>query len=206
MILTLRPGCPVQIPVDVPQRRRVIVLGATEAGVSAAFHLGAAAMLLEQDSPQIRRWRPPELPESVSWRDDRCELYRQLMSLTSGEVRLGTRVTAIHSHARRVHVASGESFVYDKLVSTLKLDALRRLIMDVQPDHVRGVEWWHYWLSLRDIEHIDPSTQDFNGDVDGACAGKRVADFVRGSLWARYASGSVLRWRADPLFKPRLVS
>jgi hypothetical protein len=171
-------------------------------------------MLLEQREAvvdtdtlrDIKRWEPPDLVGPPDPNEDWNALYLQLRSLTSGEVRLGTRVTAIDSADRCLHVSTGESFIYDKLVSTVKLAQLRRLIVDAQPDHIRGVEWWHYWLSIRDIEHIDSATQEFSGDVDDMCAGKRVADFVRGSLWARYSSGSVLRSRADPLFQPRLVS
>jgi hypothetical protein len=218
MILPLRPDSSISIPGPVPLRRRVIVIGATEGGVSTAFHLGQAAMLLEQrnistaaavddsDSgpPHVQRWHLPELVEDPSrhgpeWDD----VWLQLLSLMSGEVRLGARVTAINARERSLTLSTGESFVYDKLVSTLRLEDLRHLISDELPRCIRGFDWWLCWLGARDIELIDSDTQTVCGDVDGEAAGKRLARTINHAMRQKYSRSAVRRTVA--LFEPRVI-
>jgi len=52
--------------------------------------------------------------------------------------RLGRRVTEIHTGAHRLHVSTGESFVYDKLISTLRFPQLQQLITDETPACIRN--------------------------------------------------------------------
>src|SRR5262245_41289675 len=104
-------------PVPVPQRRRVVVLGATSAGVAAAFHLGDCALLLEargaEERPGVsaeerdavmsaaapRRWQLPQLTtEDAAEKGRFAELIGALVTLTCGETRLGARVTMIDTY------------------------------------------------------------------------------------------------------------
>jgi hypothetical protein len=198
MIVALRPGCWIRIPGSVPQRRRVVILGATEAGVSAAFHLGASAVLIEKrgvcsatrpalfeavtdqsGSCVVKRWEPPNL--SID------DLDRDLLKLTSAETRLGTWVTAIDVRERRLELSTGEIFVYDKLISTLSTTDFQRLIAHQLPTRVQSMEAWRYWLNGRDIELLD----------GGPAEGKRMAESLRRAL--------VLRYSSKPLFQPRVV-
>jgi hypothetical protein len=210
-------------PVPVPQRRRVIVIGATEAGVAAAFHLGDCALLLEargaDDGPGVstaervavsgaavpRRWQLPQLTSTDGAEQNRfAELIGALVTLTCGETRLGVRVTTIDTREHVLRLSSGESFVYDKLVSTLRLDDLQRLIVDEHPSRVSSTDSWRYWLNGRDIELLDVPTQLFFGDVDAQAAGKRVAGNVHYALVEKYSRGAAAR--AEKLFRPRIVS
>ena len=163
MIVSLRPGHGFPSAGSVPQRRRVVIIGATEAGVSAAFHLGEQALLLEQ--------KDLDAPD-----------------LTHTEIRLGTRVTAIDIRERRIEVSTGERFVYDKLVSTLHTIALHSLVADQLPRRIQSVEAFRYWLNGRDVELLDAETQEFLGDVDGHAAGKRVAEALHRVLAAKYTN------------------
>jgi len=200
MIVPLRPGHWFPIAASVPQRRRVIVVGATEAGVSAAFHLGETALLLEQRGGRdvasferralceaITRWDPPELTGTP------CDLP----DLTNAETRLGVSVTAINVYARRLDLSTGESYVYDKLISALKPRDLQLLLEDPLPARIRTGEALRYWLNGRDIELVDSDSQKFHGDVDGQAAGQRVAAGIHRVLMAKYTG--------KPLFQPRLV-
>ena len=114
---------------QVPLRRRVIVIGDTEAGASAAFHLGSIAMLLEQ--------------------------------------RRGSEVTSIGAREHLLTLSTGESYVYDKLVSTLRILDMQGLITDEQPTRIRDPDGWRYWLASHDIELLDVPTQVALGDLDG---------------------------------------
>jgi hypothetical protein len=215
MILSLSPRRWSCAPAFVPQRRRAIVLGATEAGVAAAFHLGVQAMVLEQrDVPgttppanrdAAKRWQLPQLTRDDSsstgtWTD----LLAAVRTVTRAETRLGARVTAIDSIEHRLFISSGESFVYDKLIATLRIPDLQRLIVDEKPARIYSAESWRYWLIDRDIELLDQATQQFWGDIDGQAAGKRVAETVYRAITAKYStqkdSGPA------PLFQPRIVS
>ncbi len=214
MILSLNVGCVSPIPGFVPHRRRAIVLGATEAGVSAAFHLGKMATLIEQRDfasaerkalYEVTSGAPPQLhptpiEASASWDD----VWRQVVSLMSGEVRLGSVVTAIDSAEHRLQLATGECFIYDKLVCTLRLPTLQRLLIDEQPECVRGPDWWRCWLGGRDIELLDEATQIASGDLDGEAAGKRMADSVTRAMREKYSRNSLVR-RQEALFQPKLV-
>jgi hypothetical protein len=175
MIVSLHPGQRISMPGPVPQRRRVIIIGATEAGVSATYHLGESALLLEQ-------------------RDESNTAQRKS---TNAEMRWGIRATAIHVYERRVVVSTGESFVYDKVVSTLRTNELLRLIVDRLPVRVQGVESLRYWLNGRDVELLDTATQLSCGEVDGQAAGKRLAEGIQRAMAAKYSNKA--------LFQPRLV-
>ncbi|MBC8026479.1 MAG: hypothetical protein H7Y89_10830 [Steroidobacteraceae bacterium] len=219
MILSQPPSRWPGIPGSVPQRRRVIVIGATEAGVSAAFHLGVQAMLLEQRDvvsdatgvasdgkhPLVTRWELPQLtfenPASTgTWTD----LMSAIGSLTAAETRLGVRVMAIDSAEHRLNISTGESFVYDKLISTLRTPDLQHLVVDEKPDRIYSAEAWRYWFVDRDIELLDQSTQKFWGDASGQSAGRRVAETVHLAMAAKY-SPHLERRPASP-FHPRIVS
>lgn len=217
MILSLNVSQAGPNPDPAPLRRRVLVLGATEAGVSAGYHLGRSATLIEQRdisnagrrlSGKVQRWDPPTLepmpptfPATASW----DAVWRQMVSLLSGEVRLGSVVTAIDSAEHRLTLASGVSFIYDKLVCTVRLSTLHRLLVDAQPVCVRGPDWWRCWLSGRDIELLDTAAQIACGDVDGEVAGKRIAGSIAQSMRDKYSRNSLVR-RHEALFQPRVVS
>ena len=168
-------------------------------------------MLIEQRGSDtvngVKIWEAPPLTtdESRHARPAWDDLWRGLIQLTSGETRLATRVTAIDVHERRIEVPTGESFVYDKLVSTLSLEMLQRLIVDATPGRLRSDESWRYWLNARDIELLDTSTRILAGDIDGQAAGKRVADSVRGAISMKFSSKSALDNRPAGLFHPRIV-
>lgn len=211
MIVPLRPGQWVPLHGPVPQRRRVVILGATEAGVSAAFHLGESALLLEQrnvSDAAVKRWELPDLraEQPISPRATMDDLLGELPNLTSAETRLGTRVTAIDIYERRLVVSTGESFVYDKLISTLRSHDLQRLILIPLPSRIRSVEAWRYWLNSRDVELLDAASQLSCGDVDGPSAGKRVAESVQRVMAEKYSKKSPFTARSDSLFQPRLVT
>jgi hypothetical protein len=211
-------------PAAVPQRRRVIVIGATEAGVSAAFHLGDCALLLEARGGSVpddgvtaaerqavsgaavpKRWQLPQLSTEDATEQNRfAELIGALVNLTCGETRLGVRVVAIDTHEHVLRLSTGEQFVYDKLVSTLRMDAFQRLIVDEKPARSYSTDSWRYWLNGRDIELLDLPTQLFFGDVDGQAAGKRVAGNVHYALIEKYSNRPEAR--AEKLFRPRIVS
>jgi hypothetical protein len=232
MILSLPSSrCP-GISGSVPQRRRVIVLGATEAGVSAAFHLGVQALLIDQrelpgtgcgvssaehqalaaastptPAAEPRRWELPELTKGMptsstggSWSD----LLTGLLLLTSAETRLGVRVTSIDTEEHRLTVSTGDIFIYDKLVSTLRLDDFQTLIADEKPGRVHSFESWRYWLADRDIELLDICSQIAYGDVDGQAAGQRVAETIYRAMVTKYAPR--VESRPASLFSPRIVS
>ncbi|HTU67400.1 MAG TPA: hypothetical protein VMF52_15740 [Steroidobacteraceae bacterium] len=198
VVLTLRPGFPVSLPEPAPLRRRVIVIGATEAGVSAAFHLGKSALLIEQRAisadagpPQLHVWQPPQLgeavqpvPPAVSW----DYLLRELVRLSPGETRLGARVGAIHAAEHRLRLADGDSYVYDKLVSALRPHELLRLIVDDRPAGALRMEDWRDWLNGHDIELLDTTSQVAAGDVDGQTAGMRVAATVAREMAEKYSA------------------
>jgi hypothetical protein len=209
MILSLPTSrCP-GVSGPVPQRRRVIVLGATEAGVSAAFHLGVQALLIERrelPGSEPRRWELPQLTEATptpsadaTWSD----LLNGLLLLTSAETRLGVRATSIDTEEHRLTVSTGEIFIYDKLISTLRLDDFQNLIAD-EPGRVHSFESWRYWLADRDIELLDLCSQIACGDQDGQAAGRRVAETIYRAMVTKYAP--TVESRPASLFSPRIVS
>jgi hypothetical protein len=177
--------------------------------VSAAFHLGDCALLIEArggtDDGAPRRWELPELTQGEPVEQQRfSELIGALVTLTCGETRLGVSVVAIDTLEHVLRLSTGESFVYDKLVSTLRLDALQRLIVDAKPARTYSTDSWRYWLNGRDIELLDLPTQLFFGDVDGQAAGKRVAGNVHYALVEKYSRRPEAR--TGKLFQPRIVS
>jgi hypothetical protein len=187
MIVSLRRAASSSPPTDIPQRRRVIILGATEAGVCAAFNIGRCSMLVEQQGAV-----------------EGCALSR-LHEFMPGELRLGARVVAIHTIERRLYLNTRESFIYDKLVSCASVPHLLRLIIDETPSRIRGGEWWSYWLECRGIELLDSATQLDHGDVDGEAGGKRLAEKVRREMALKYAYRPVAG-RGSGLFQPRVVT
>lgn len=208
MIVSPRRGRWPGVPRAVPQRRRAIVIGATEAGVACAFHLGQWAMLIERRGADAATgatlWEAPALTPHRP-RPTFDDLWRGLLQLARGEARLATCVTAIDVHERRVCVSTGESFVYDKLVSTLSLETLQRLIVDATPGRLRSDESWRYWLNARDIELLDSSSRSVAGELDAQAAGKRVADAIRAAIAMKFSSKSALADRPAGLFHPRIV-
>jgi len=219
MILSLPPSRWPGIPGSVPQRRRVIVVGATEAGVSAAFHLGVQAMLLEQrdvvgsgtgvsnreKQSLVTRWELPQLThEDPASRGTWTDLMSAIASLTAAETRLGIRVTSINTVEHCLQISTGENFVYDKLISTLRIPDLQQLIVDEKPRRVYSAESWRYWFLDRDIELLDQATQKFWGDPDGQCAGRRVAETVYLAMAAKYSPH--VESRPSSPFHPRIVS
>ena len=218
MILSL-PRRRSDAPSRVPQRRRVIVIGATEAGVSTAFHLGVQSMLIEQrnvvsqagvtaaerEALGVKRWALPELTgEHASSTGTWTDLLSAIRTLTSAETRLGVRVTAIDTIEHRLVVSTGESFVYDKLISTLRIPDLQTLIVDDKPGRIYSAESWRYWFADRDIELLDQSTQQFWGDIDGQAAGRRVAESAHRAMKVKYSPKRESRPAA--LFQPRIVA
>ena len=167
MVSTLPFRIPPPDVARIPMRRRVIVIGATEAGTSAAFHLGDMAMLLDQ-----------------------CR---------------GSEVVTITAREHLLALSTGESFVYDKLVSALRLPDIRRLITDEQPTRIQDPDGWRYWLASLDIELLDVPTQIALGDLDGTAAGKRLATSIRCEMTAKYATKSLPSMRMPSPFRPTLV-
>jgi hypothetical protein len=261
MIRAMRPTNFRPTPERVPQRKRVMVIGATAAGVSAAFHLGNTSLLLEQcpssgeindcsndfavgdaryrvvgsQGPDARgarqgigakecqglnetaaceegltpfaRWKPPEFVAGTDALQGSPDFNLHGLSKWIGtEVRLGARVIKIDTYAHRLELSSGDSFVYDKLISSLSLATLKLLMVDEMPRRIHGAQSWRYWFSGRDIELVDPDTCRFHGEVNGASRGKRVADHVRRELNAKYAAKPSLDRSANRLFRPWLVS
>jgi glycine/D-amino acid oxidase-like deaminating enzyme len=182
------------VPASVPQRRRIIVVGATEAGVAATFHLGAQAMLIEQ--------RGIGDATSEAW----DELWRMLPELTEAETRLGVRLTSVHVSERRLEISTGESFVYDKLVSTLPMDAFKRLIAGEAPARLNSAESWRHWLNARDVELLDELTQRMRGDLDGQDAGRRIAESIQVAMTMKYSTRAAFRNRSAGLFRPKIVA
>jgi hypothetical protein len=132
------------------------------------------------------------------------DLMSAIGSLTAAETRLGIRVTAIHCDEHLLQVSTGEQFVYDKLVSTLRISDLQLLMADEKLGRVYSTESWRYWFLDRDIELLDQSTQQFWGDPDGQSAGRRVAETVHEAMSAKYSRRREARPASS--FHPRLVS
>ena len=201
MIVPLRPGLRALPHGCIPQRRRVVIIGATEAGVSCAFLLGESVLLVVQHNMQGLTTIQSALAGCTS-----NYLWRSLTPLTKGETLLGVRATAIHVAERRLEVSTGASFVYDKLASAMPLVDLQRLIADNKPGRLNSAESWCHWLNARDIELMDESTQPLYGDVDGQAAGKRVADSIKRAMAMKYSTRSLLKNRSAGLFHPRIVT
>jgi hypothetical protein len=155
----------------------------------------------------IERWRPPELAASPP-PDDFSDLPsgRALVPLLRGELRLGVCVVRISPVAHLLDLADGRKILYDKLLSTLPLSTMARLVMHELPRRVRCDEILRYWLGEHDVELADRDTQDYFGDVDDFSAGKRIANQIEHALVAKFGkSSSYTRTRGHRLFEPQLV-
>jgi hypothetical protein len=152
----------------------------------------------------IERWRPPSFtPIPVDDHSSQASV-RDLIPLLRGEVRLDSRVVRISPSRHLIELAGGGRIVYDKLLSTLKLSSISRMVMHELPARVRCDEILRYWLGENDVEVADRATQEYFGDFDEIAAGKRVADQITAALQLKFRRGS--RWvRGARLFEPRLV-
>lgn len=152
---------------------------------------------------QVERWRPPDLskqggelraPPSV----------RTLMPLLRGELRLDAHVTRVVPKAHLLELANGRRYVYDKLLSTLSLDATEALVMYDLPRHIRRDESLRYWLSDHDIELADRAMLEYSGDLDEFAMGRRFANQIGLALALKFGKTSS-KVRGTRLFEPRLV-
>jgi len=180
--------------------------GLTSAERQALFISCSSTGHTRSDEPtliRVMRWKPPTLmPSNAEHRETASA--PTLLSLLRGDVRFGAQVIRLSPIDHRLELADGASFIYDKLVCTLSLATVVRLIRDDLPAHVRRDEALRYWLSAHDVEPADRLTQICHGDIDGFAAGKRVADVVSRALSARFhRRGSP--YPRDPLFEPRVV-
>jgi hypothetical protein len=143
----------------------------------------------------VARWEPPGLTP-VS--EEHCEpvMPRALLPLLRGEVRFGARAIRLSLTEHRLDLADGSGFIYDKLVCTLPLATVMRLICDDRPAHVRRDEALRYWLGAHDVEPADRLTQICHGDIDEFSAGRRLADIVNRALSAGFQGR---------MFEPRVV-
>jgi hypothetical protein len=173
--------------------------------ISCSFTAGAGEA--DRKLIHIERWRPPELAPSPL-RDEFADLPsgRALIPLLRGELRLGACVIRISPAARLLDLADGRTIHYDKLLSTLSMSTMARLVMHEVPRHVRCDEILRYWLGEHDVELADRATQDYFGDVDDFSAGKRVATQMGHALAMKFGKRSG-RTRAHGirLFEPQLV-
>ena len=153
----------------------------------------------------VERWRAPEL---ASGRAERLAppAVRTLRPLLRGEMRLNARVVRVAPSAHLLELADGHRYVYDKLLSTLSLQATERLVERDLPRHVRRDVSLRYWLSDQDIELADRAMQDYYCDLDEFETGKRFADQIGQALAAKFGSAGRLKTRGARLFQPRLVT
>jgi len=259
-----------------PERRRVVVIGAGAAGLTAALHLGEHSVLIEQRSqvgtiytghaPEggsddckssfalgaagagvagaedgraggprtgisawerqaisracapiqqgqdgepvvVARWVPPRLDASqgVCADEPAGESLHSLVPLLRGELRLDTRVTRIVPAAHRIDLADGSSIVYDKLASSIPSSDVLELLQSELPNRIRSHQGLMYWLSARDVELLDESTQFLYGDTNPFAAGRRVAESIKRALAQKFRPATDAFVRGESLFKPRLV-
>jgi hypothetical protein len=268
-----------------PERRRVVVIGADAAGITAALHVGEHSLLLEKrmhvgatsrdqqvqggfddrkstlalgasragfagaqdtgadrnrqgvstwerrevaaactpdhrqaggETPEVRhslndpgavsRWIPPRLdPVDEGTCPDSRQSLQGMLPLLRGELRLGARVTRIVPLARTIELADGSSIIYDKLISSIQAIELTGLLQPQLPNRIRTHQGLLYWLTARDVELIDESTQFLFGDVDPFAAGRRIAQTVKRALAQKFRPESETFLPGAKLFEPRLV-
>ena len=155
----------------------------------------------------IARWKPPEFNPAprAEAAPALAPSAHALVPLLRGELRLGSLVVRISPTQRLVELANGVRFVFDKLVSTLSLSTMARLVMQELPGRVRHDESVRYWLSDHDIELADRATQQYYGDLDEFAAGKRVAQQIGEALDLKFRNAGRPSSRGAKLFEPRLV-
>jgi hypothetical protein len=153
----------------------------------------------------VARWQPPEFSHSAidATRRQPASVHA-LVPLLRGEVRLGAQVVRISPSEHLLDLADGTRFIYDKLLSTVSLSALLRMVLHELPPHVRRDESLRYWLSEHDVESGDRVTQLSYGDIDELAAGKRIADQFSLALANKFHRQGPAFPR-DRLFEPRLV-
>jgi hypothetical protein len=182
--------------VSTPERRALFISCSSSGGAGA----------YDQKLIHIERWRPPALaPMTQGDEHSDPPSARALIPHLRGELRLDTRVVRISPLMHLIELANGGQIIYDKLLSTLNLASLARLVMHELPARIRCDEMLRYWLGENDIEVADRLTQDFFGDLDELAAGKRVADQISAALQSKFRSGSRSTARGARLFEPRFV-
>jgi hypothetical protein len=258
----------------VPERRRVVVIGAGAAGMTAALHIGTHSVLVEQrsqvgsflvgtlegdthdrkssftlgtartgvargenrradrqreglsawerqeivdactpagpegeDPVVVARWIPPLLGAAdAASGEASSESLQSLVPLLRGELRLEKRVSRILPAARRVEFEDGTAIVYDKLVSSIPAADLVGILHPGVPGRIRSHQGLMYWLSARDVELLDSTTQFLLGDPNPFAAGRRVAETVQRALAQKFRPPSDVFVQGEKLFVPRLVS
>jgi len=153
----------------------------------------------------IARWQPPQFSSPADDTTQRQPASLQaLVPLLRGEVRFGAQVLRISPSEHLLELADGTCFIYDKLLSTVSLSALLRMVLHELPAHVRRDESLRYWLSEHDVESGDRVTRASYGDIDEIAAGKRIADVIGRALANKFQRQGPAFPR-DRLFEPRLV-
>jgi hypothetical protein len=170
--------------------------------ISCSSSAGSGAH--DQKLIHIERWRPPEFTPATVDEHVPPPSARALIPLLRGEQRLGARVVRISPLKHLIELEDGTQILYDKLLSTLDLAALARLVMHELPARVRCDEILRYWLAENDVEVADPATQDYFGDADELSAGRRVAELIATALQLKFSRGRRPA-RGSRLFEPRLV-
>lgn len=154
---------------------------------------------------RVTRWQPPQFSRPADDTAHRAShAPRALVPLLRGEVRLGARVVRISPSEHLLELADGCRFVYDKLLCTLPLPAMVRMVLHELPAHVRRDESLRYWLIEHDVEPGDRVTQVCYGDIDELAAGKRIADQIGRALANKFQRQGLCVPRGR-LFEPRLV-
>jgi hypothetical protein len=154
----------------------------------------------------VQRWQPPAFsPPRERSRLGAPPSVRTLRPLLRGELRLDAEVVRISPLANLVELADGHQYVYDKLVSTVSLEAIEFLVAQDLPAHVRRGSSLRYWLNEYDIEVADRTIQDYYGDLDEFAAGKRIADQVGQELAAKFSRPGRAGIHGGRLSRPRLI-
>jgi hypothetical protein len=173
----------------------------------AAFTASAGALTSTDELIRVKRWNPPPLqvrtPETVTCADPSC---RALLPLLAGEVRWSAEVAHVFPSQHRIELGSGDSFVYDKLVTTVPLAELLFMLAGEVPRRIRSDDTLRYWLNARDVEVVDRATQAYYGDENEFSAAKRISDNVRQALSTKFLTPPrSFHTRTGRLFEPRLV-
>jgi hypothetical protein len=137
-----------------------------------------------RDLIHVARWEPPEL--LASSRRDQPTSIRALLALLRGEIVFGANVVRVSPSLRKVELADGRQFVYDKLLCTVPLAELTGMVAHELTSWISHEESLRFWLNEHDIELADSATQFREGDVDEIAAGKRVATHIHRALASRF--------------------